>query len=72
MDTWSWCPSGVSDECSCLSIPSSRSPQHRIHTIHRLPEMLGCEMRIAHGHTQVFMAQKLLNRLQIEAFHREM
>jgi hypothetical protein len=52
--------------------PVKPFPHHRIHTIHRLPEMLGCEMRIAHGHTQVFMAQKLLNRLQIEAFHCEM
>jgi hypothetical protein len=52
--------------------PVKPFPHHRIHTIHRLLEMLGCEMRGAHGHAQVFMAQKLLNRSQIDAFHREM
>jgi hypothetical protein len=33
--------------------------------IHRLLEMLGCELRVGRGHAQVFMAQKLLNRPQI-------
>jgi hypothetical protein len=55
--------------------PVKPFPHHRIHMIHmihRLLEMLGCEMRVAHGHAQVLMAQRLLNRPQIEAFHREM
>ena len=46
-------------------------PHHRLHTIHRLLEMLGCEMRGAHGHAPVLMAQKLLNRPRIEAFHSQ-
>jgi hypothetical protein len=36
--------------------PVKPLPHHRIQTIHRLLEMLGCEVRVAHGHAQVFIA----------------